>query len=153
MLGPFEAVAERFKEQYKTFAAALDTTRHELHVRSVHLDGDGPRFLGRKQASARRGAGGTAGACQHLCSWHLIPMCHPHKPPLRSMGRPPSNGRGHRGPARRGLFRVQTGIGIQVYGFPIDFPPRWKALLASGLRSPVLESGLHYTRMPCWLGQ
>lgn len=45
MLGPFEAVAERFKEQYKMFAAALDTTRHELHVRSVHLDGDGQLFL------------------------------------------------------------------------------------------------------------
>nr|XP_019592345.1 PREDICTED: HAUS augmin-like complex subunit 8 isoform X1 [Rhinolophus sinicus] len=45
MLSPYEAVAERFKEQYKTFATALDTTRHELPVRSVHLDGDGQQFL------------------------------------------------------------------------------------------------------------
>lgn len=48
MLSPYEAVAERFKEQYKTFATALDTTRHELPVRSVHLDGDGQQFLGRR---------------------------------------------------------------------------------------------------------
>ncbi|XP_045408748.1 HAUS augmin-like complex subunit 8 isoform X2 [Lemur catta] len=46
MLSPFEAVAERFKEQYKTFATALDTTRHELPVRSIHLEGDGQQFLG-----------------------------------------------------------------------------------------------------------
>ncbi|XP_047554606.1 HAUS augmin-like complex subunit 8 [Lutra lutra] len=45
MLSPYEAVAERFKEQYKAFATALDTTRHELPVKSVHLDGDGQRFL------------------------------------------------------------------------------------------------------------
>ncbi|XP_057565199.1 HAUS augmin-like complex subunit 8 isoform X2 [Hippopotamus amphibius kiboko] len=45
MLSPCEALAGRFKEQYKTFATALDTTRHELPVRSVHLDGDGQHFL------------------------------------------------------------------------------------------------------------
>ncbi|XP_006928630.3 HAUS augmin-like complex subunit 8 isoform X2 [Felis catus] len=45
MLSPYEAVAERFKEQYKTFATALDTTRHELPVKSIHLDGDGQQFL------------------------------------------------------------------------------------------------------------
>lgn len=45
MLSPYEAVAERFKEQYKTLATALDTTRHELPVRSVHLDGDRQQFL------------------------------------------------------------------------------------------------------------
>ncbi|XP_066109393.1 HAUS augmin-like complex subunit 8 isoform X1 [Saccopteryx bilineata] len=45
MLSPYQAVSERFKEQYKTFATALDTTRHELPVRSVHLRGDGQRFL------------------------------------------------------------------------------------------------------------
>lgn len=44
-LSPYEAVATRFMEQYKTFATALDTTRHELPVRSVHVDGDGQRFL------------------------------------------------------------------------------------------------------------
>ncbi|XP_053442163.1 HAUS augmin-like complex subunit 8 [Nycticebus coucang] len=45
MLSPFEAVAQRFKEQYKTFATALDTTRHELPVRSIHLEGDRQQFL------------------------------------------------------------------------------------------------------------
>ncbi|KAK2496257.1 hypothetical protein MC885_019852 [Smutsia gigantea] len=45
MLSPYEAVAERFKEQYRTFAMALDATRHELPVRSVHLGGDGQQFL------------------------------------------------------------------------------------------------------------
>ncbi|XP_012584406.1 PREDICTED: HAUS augmin-like complex subunit 8 isoform X2 [Condylura cristata] len=45
MLSPYEALAQRFKEQYKTLATALDTTRHELPVNSIHLDGDGARFL------------------------------------------------------------------------------------------------------------
>ncbi|XP_018872146.1 HAUS augmin-like complex subunit 8 isoform X2 [Gorilla gorilla gorilla] len=45
MLSPFEAVATRFKEQYRTFATALDTTRHELPVRSIHLEGDGQQLL------------------------------------------------------------------------------------------------------------
>uniref|UniRef100_A0A452EDQ5 HAUS augmin-like complex subunit 8 n=1 Tax=Capra hircus TaxID=9925 RepID=A0A452EDQ5_CAPHI len=45
MLSPLEAVASRFREQYKTFATALDTTRHELPVKSVHLDGDRQLFL------------------------------------------------------------------------------------------------------------
>ncbi|XP_032025949.1 HAUS augmin-like complex subunit 8 isoform X4 [Hylobates moloch] len=45
MLSPFEAVATRFKEQYRTFATALDTTRHELPMRSIHLEGDGQQLL------------------------------------------------------------------------------------------------------------
>nr|XP_020736124.1 HAUS augmin-like complex subunit 8 isoform X2 [Odocoileus virginianus texanus] len=45
MLSPLEAVVCRFREQYKTFATALDTTRHELPVKSVHLDGDRQLFL------------------------------------------------------------------------------------------------------------
>ncbi|KAB0356451.1 hypothetical protein FD754_000607 [Muntiacus muntjak] len=45
MLSPLEAVASCFREQYKTFATALDTTRHELPVKSVHLDGDRQLFL------------------------------------------------------------------------------------------------------------
>ncbi|XP_037362003.1 HAUS augmin-like complex subunit 8 isoform X2 [Talpa occidentalis] len=45
MLGPYEALAQRFKEQYKTLATALDTTRHELPVNSIYLDGDGSQFL------------------------------------------------------------------------------------------------------------
>ncbi|XP_026940400.1 HAUS augmin-like complex subunit 8 isoform X1 [Sagmatias obliquidens] len=49
MLSPCEAIASCFKERYKTFATALDTTRHELPVRSVHLDGDGQCFLDKLQ--------------------------------------------------------------------------------------------------------
>ncbi|XP_059862688.1 HAUS augmin-like complex subunit 8 isoform X1 [Delphinus delphis] len=49
MLSPCEAIASCFKERYKTFATALDTTRHELPVKSVHLDGDGQCFLDKLQ--------------------------------------------------------------------------------------------------------
>ncbi|KAM4887974.1 HAUS augmin-like complex subunit 8 [Thomomys bottae] len=45
MLRPFRAVADRFREQYQDLASALDGTRHELPVHSVHLPGDGPRLL------------------------------------------------------------------------------------------------------------
>ncbi|XP_008058246.1 HAUS augmin-like complex subunit 8 [Carlito syrichta] len=45
MLSPSEAVAAHFKEQYKTFATALDTTRHELPMRAIHLEGDGQQLL------------------------------------------------------------------------------------------------------------
>ncbi|XP_076978121.1 HAUS augmin-like complex subunit 8 isoform X2 [Tamandua tetradactyla] len=45
ILSPFEAVAGRFKECYRSFATALDTTRHELPVRSIHLAEDGPQLL------------------------------------------------------------------------------------------------------------
>ncbi|XP_012519699.1 PREDICTED: HAUS augmin-like complex subunit 8 [Propithecus coquereli] len=53
MLSPFEAVAERFKEQYKTFATALDATRHELPMRSIHLEGDGQQFLDALQSELK----------------------------------------------------------------------------------------------------
>ncbi|KAM9687682.1 HAUS augmin-like complex subunit 8 [Trichechus inunguis] len=45
LLSPFEAVAGSFKEQYKTFATALDSTRHELPVTAIHLEGGSQRFL------------------------------------------------------------------------------------------------------------
>ncbi|XP_027788217.2 HAUS augmin-like complex subunit 8 isoform X2 [Marmota flaviventris] len=45
LLSPFEAVCERFKEQYRMFATALDTTRHELPLKSIHLEGDGHQLL------------------------------------------------------------------------------------------------------------
>uniref|UniRef100_A0A8D2JRY3 HAUS augmin-like complex subunit 8 n=1 Tax=Sciurus vulgaris TaxID=55149 RepID=A0A8D2JRY3_SCIVU len=45
LLSPFEAVCERFKEQYQMLATALDTTRHELPLRSIHLEGDGHQLL------------------------------------------------------------------------------------------------------------
>ncbi|XP_069854553.1 HAUS augmin-like complex subunit 8 [Dipodomys merriami] len=45
MLRPFRAVADRFREQYRDLASALDSTRHELPVHAIHLPGDGPRLL------------------------------------------------------------------------------------------------------------
>ena len=47
VLGPLEAVAKRFKEQYKTLATALDATRHELPVQGIHMQGSGQELLGR----------------------------------------------------------------------------------------------------------
>lgn len=76
ILSPYEAVAERFKEQYKMFAMALDTTRHELPLRSIHLDGDGQQFLGRKwgvcQATRR-----SHQRQKFLCARHLYPFLSP----------------------------------------------------------------------------
>ncbi|XP_075808483.1 HAUS augmin-like complex subunit 8 isoform X3 [Microtus pennsylvanicus] len=45
VLGPLEAVAKRFKEQYKTLATALDATRHELPVQGIHMQGSGQELL------------------------------------------------------------------------------------------------------------
>ncbi|XP_075808214.1 HAUS augmin-like complex subunit 8 [Microtus pennsylvanicus] len=45
VLGPLEAVAKRFKEQYKTLATALDATRHELPMQGIHMQGSGQELL------------------------------------------------------------------------------------------------------------
>ncbi|KAM7320512.1 hypothetical protein ACRRTK_020955 [Alexandromys fortis] len=45
VLGPLQAVAKPFKEQYKTLATALDTTRHELPVQAIHMQGCGQELL------------------------------------------------------------------------------------------------------------
>lgn len=45
LLRPFEAAAGRFRDGYTALATALDGTRHELPVRSVHLEGGGRRLL------------------------------------------------------------------------------------------------------------
>ncbi|XP_048196655.1 HAUS augmin-like complex subunit 8 [Perognathus longimembris pacificus] len=45
MLRPLLAVADGFREQYLHVASALDSTRHELPVHSVHLPGDGSQLL------------------------------------------------------------------------------------------------------------
>ncbi|XP_013362733.1 PREDICTED: HAUS augmin-like complex subunit 8 [Chinchilla lanigera] len=49
-LRPFEAVAGRFQERYRTLATALDTTRHELPVSAIHLERDGRQLLDSLQA-------------------------------------------------------------------------------------------------------
>ncbi|XP_051034135.1 LOW QUALITY PROTEIN: HAUS augmin-like complex subunit 8 [Phodopus roborovskii] len=53
LLGPFQVVAERFKEQYKTLATALDTTRHELPVQAIHVQGSGQELLDDLQPALR----------------------------------------------------------------------------------------------------
>nr|XP_004665960.1 HAUS augmin-like complex subunit 8 [Jaculus jaculus] len=53
LLGPFKAVAKRFKEQYMTLATALDSTRHELPMRSIHLEGSGQELLDTLQPALR----------------------------------------------------------------------------------------------------
>ncbi|XP_020824917.1 HAUS augmin-like complex subunit 8 isoform X2 [Phascolarctos cinereus] len=45
LLAPFVAVSEGFKKDYKTFATALDSTRHELPMKSIHMEGDQDQFL------------------------------------------------------------------------------------------------------------
>nr|XP_021516339.1 HAUS augmin-like complex subunit 8 isoform X2 [Meriones unguiculatus] len=45
LLSPLAAVAEHFKEQYRKLAIALDTTRHELPVQAIHMQGSGRELL------------------------------------------------------------------------------------------------------------
>ncbi|NXR43869.1 HAUS8 protein, partial [Hippolais icterina] len=45
VLSPLIAVCEQFKEQYKSFAAALDATRHELPIKNIHIEGDKQAYL------------------------------------------------------------------------------------------------------------
>lgn len=45
LLSPLQSVLERFKKEYKTLGRALDTTRHELPVQAVHMEGSGPELL------------------------------------------------------------------------------------------------------------
>lgn len=46
VLGPLVEVADSFQEQYKALATALDSTRHELPGRAIHLEQDGLHLLG-----------------------------------------------------------------------------------------------------------
>ncbi|EDL28899.1 RIKEN cDNA 2410004L22, isoform CRA_b, partial [Mus musculus] len=39
VLSPLQPVLERFKEEYMTLGRALDTTRHELPMQAVHMEG------------------------------------------------------------------------------------------------------------------
>ncbi|NXR21279.1 HAUS8 protein, partial [Cinclus mexicanus] len=45
VLTPLIAVCEQFKEQYKSFAASLDATRHELPIKNIHIEGDKKTYL------------------------------------------------------------------------------------------------------------
>ncbi|XP_071434154.1 HAUS augmin-like complex subunit 8 isoform X1 [Pithys albifrons albifrons] len=45
VLSPLVPVCERLKEQYKSFAASLDATRHELPIKNIHIEGDKQTYL------------------------------------------------------------------------------------------------------------
>ena len=45
-LTPLVEKAQKFTEDYRTFARAIDTTRHELPVKNCYIEGDGRVFLG-----------------------------------------------------------------------------------------------------------
>ncbi|XP_026776878.1 HAUS augmin-like complex subunit 8 isoform X2 [Pangasianodon hypophthalmus] len=44
-LKPVAATAKQFTEEYKTFASAIDTTRHELPIKNLHIEEDRGEFL------------------------------------------------------------------------------------------------------------
>jgi len=45
-LTPVAAAANTFAEEYKSFAQAVDATRHKLPVKNVHIGEDPEQFLG-----------------------------------------------------------------------------------------------------------
>ncbi|NXJ80015.1 HAUS8 protein, partial [Trogon melanurus] len=49
ILSTLVPVCEQFKEQYKSFALALDATRHELPIKNIHIEGDMLTYLGKLQ--------------------------------------------------------------------------------------------------------
>nr|XP_020462655.1 HAUS augmin-like complex subunit 8 [Monopterus albus] len=49
-LTPVAETAEQFTKDYKSFAAAVDTTRHELPVKNIYIDGDRREFLDKAEA-------------------------------------------------------------------------------------------------------
>ncbi|XP_067086801.1 HAUS augmin-like complex subunit 8 [Osmerus mordax] len=49
-LTPVADAAQHFTEEYRSFATAVDTTRHELPVKNLHIEGDRREFLVRAEA-------------------------------------------------------------------------------------------------------
>lgn len=45
-LTPVAEAVGQFTKDYKSFATAVDTTRHELPVKNFYIDGDRREFLG-----------------------------------------------------------------------------------------------------------
>ncbi|KAJ7398113.1 C3 and PZP-like alpha-2-macroglobulin domain-containing protein 8 [Pitangus sulphuratus] len=45
VLSPLVPVCEQLQEQYKSFAASLDATRHELPIKNIHIGGDKREYL------------------------------------------------------------------------------------------------------------
>lgn len=49
-LTPVAETAKQFTKNYKSFASAVDTTRHELPVKNFYIDGDRKEFLDKAEA-------------------------------------------------------------------------------------------------------
>ncbi|XP_026720887.1 HAUS augmin-like complex subunit 8 [Athene cunicularia] len=49
VLSPLVPVCEKFKDQYKSFAASLDATTHALPIKNIHIEGDKLTYLGELQ--------------------------------------------------------------------------------------------------------
>ncbi|XP_034079451.1 HAUS augmin-like complex subunit 8 isoform X2 [Gymnodraco acuticeps] len=49
-LTPVAETAKQFAKNYKSFASAVDTTRHELPVKNFYIDGDRKEFLDKSEA-------------------------------------------------------------------------------------------------------
>ncbi|XP_040896629.1 HAUS augmin-like complex subunit 8 [Toxotes jaculatrix] len=49
-LTPVAEAAKQFTEDYRSFATAIDTTRHELPVKNFYIDGDRKEFLDKAEA-------------------------------------------------------------------------------------------------------
>lgn len=49
-LSPVAEAASEFTKMYKSFAAAIDTTRHELPVKNFHMDGEQSHFLDKAES-------------------------------------------------------------------------------------------------------
>ncbi|XP_058494756.1 HAUS augmin-like complex subunit 8 [Solea solea] len=49
-LSPVAEAAKQFTKEYKSFATAVDTTRHELPVKNFYIDGDRREFLDKAEA-------------------------------------------------------------------------------------------------------
>ncbi|XP_029905243.1 HAUS augmin-like complex subunit 8 [Myripristis murdjan] len=49
-LTPVAEAAKQFTKEYKSFASAIDTTRHELPVKNFHIEGDQRQFLDKAEA-------------------------------------------------------------------------------------------------------
>ncbi|NWR38689.1 HAUS8 protein, partial [Tachuris rubrigastra] len=45
VLSPLVPICKQFQEQYKSFAAALDATRHELPIKNIYIEGDKQEYV------------------------------------------------------------------------------------------------------------
>ncbi|KAG7283659.1 hypothetical protein CRUP_020432 [Coryphaenoides rupestris] len=55
-LTPLAEESKRFTEDYRTFAAAVDTTRHELPVKNCYMEADGQDFLDKAESCLKQSA-------------------------------------------------------------------------------------------------